>query len=67
MTYTVESPEDHGVIRGQVEYEHGREFVTGTMVNGEGEIRVAISQFNNEDVCDLKKASIWKLNPLRSM
>ena len=24
------------------------EFVTGTMVNGEGEIRVAISQFNNE-------------------
>ena len=58
ITYEVEGPEDlTGVIRGQVEYEHGREFVTGTMVNGEGEIRVAISQFNNEDVCDLKKAS----------
>ena len=58
ITYEVEGPKDlTGVIRGQMEYGYGREFVTGTMVDGEGEIRVNVSQYNNEDVCDLKKAS----------
>ena len=58
ITYEVEGPKDlTGVIRGQIQYEHGREYVTGTMVDGEGEIRVNVAQFNNEDVCDLKKAS----------
>ena len=58
VSYEVEGPEElTGLVRGQIQFEHGREYVNGTMVNGEGEIRVAVNQFNSEDVCDLKKAS----------
>ena len=58
LTYEVEGPVDlTGIIRGSVDTDFGRQFVTGTMIDGEGEMRLAVNQFNNEDVCDLKKAS----------
>ena len=58
ITYEVEGPTDlTGIIRGSVDTDFGRQFVTGTMIDGEGEMRLAINQFNNDDVCDLKKAS----------
>jgi hypothetical protein len=58
VTYEVEGPKGiTGAINGQLVFEHGREWVSGTMIDGEGTIRVNVSQFNSEDVCDLKKAS----------
>ena len=58
VTYEVEGPKAlTGVVGGYVTFEHGREWVEGTMVNGEGSIRVAVSEFNTEEACDLKKAS----------
>jgi hypothetical protein len=58
VTYEVEGPKGiTGAIGGHIIFEHGREWVSGTMIDGEGTIRVNVSQFNTEDVCDLKKAS----------
>jgi hypothetical protein len=58
VTYEVETTDElTGVVGGYVTFDHGREWVEGTLVNGEGSIRVSISEFNTEDACDLKKAS----------
>ena len=58
VTYEVEGPKDlTGVVGGYLVYEHGREWTEGTMINGEGSIRVSISEYNTEDACSLKKAS----------
>ena len=58
VTYEVESKDKlTGVIGGYITFEHGREWVEGTMIKGEGSIRVAVSEFNTEEACDLKKAS----------
>ena len=66
VTYEVEGPEDlTGILRGNIEFEHGTEFVTGTMVNGEGEVRVSIAKFNDEEVCSLKKASDLEVEELQ--
>ena len=58
VTYEVETTDElTGVVGGYVTFDHGREWVEGTLVNGEGSIRVSVSEFNTEDACDLKKAS----------
>lgn len=58
VTYEVETTDElTGVVGGYVTFDHGREWVEGTLVNGEGSLRVSISEFNTEDACDLKKAS----------
>ena len=58
VTYSVTGPENlTGVIRGNIDFDHGTQYVTGSMIDGEGELQVSIMQFNNEDACDLKKAS----------
>ena len=58
VTYEIEGPKDlTGVVGGYITYDHGREWIEGTMINGEGSIRVSISEYNTEDACDLKKAS----------
>ena len=66
VTYEVEGPKDlTGIIRGSIDFEHGTEFVTGTMVNGEGEVRVNVAKFNDEEVCSLKKASDLEVEELQ--
>jgi len=58
VTYEVETTDElTGVVGGYLTFDHGREWVEGTLVNGEGSIRVSVSEFNTEDACDLKKAS----------
>ena len=58
VTYEVETTDElTGVVGGYITFEHGREWVEGTLVNGEGSIRVAVSEFNTDEACDLKKAS----------
>jgi hypothetical protein len=58
VTYEVETTDElTGVVGGYLNFDHGREWVEGTLVNGEGSIRVSVSEFNTEDACDLKKAS----------
>ena len=58
VTYEVETTDElTGVVGGYVTFDHGREWVEGTLVNGEGSIRVSVTEFNTEDACDLKKAS----------
>ena len=58
VTYEINGPEGlTGRIGGTVEFEHGREFIDGVMVDGEGVARISIWEFQNEEACDLKKAS----------
>jgi hypothetical protein len=58
VTYEVETTDElTGVVGGYLNFDHGREWVEGTLVNGEVSNRVSVSEFNTEDACDLKKAS----------
>ena len=56
ISYDVKGPETlTGNIGGAIQFEHGREWVSGSMVNGEGSVRINMYAYN-EDVCDLKKS-----------
>jgi hypothetical protein len=66
VTYEVETVDKlTGVVGGYVTFDHGREWVEGTLVNGEGSIRVAVAEFNTEEACDLKKASYLEVESIQ--